>query len=91
MTNYCDGNSSDHCCHLGKDGVCVYLEENTVENRHWACGLLRELGSWDAVHSDERYLTNVRPFWEQYAPDLNCGDWPRPNEICGACGINGNG
>ena len=72
----CHGNGSDHCCNLGAAGVCTFLEENTVPGRRWACGLFRELGSWGAVHTSSRYLSEVRPKLDAYAlPD--CGDWPQ--------------
>lgn len=69
----CHGNGAEHCCYL-EGQVCPFLEEYTIEGRRWACGLLRELGDWDAVHSDERYLTTVRPVWVEHGID-DCGDF----------------
>lgn len=72
----CHGNGEDHCCYV--DGkVCPFLEENTVSGRRWACGLLRELGTWTAVHGDERYLAEVRPAWDRNGVQ-DCGDWRGP-------------
>ena len=86
---YCHGNNEGHCCWLG--GVlCPFLEENTVEGRRWACGLFRELGDWELVHEDHRYIDKVLPLW--MARDelriwadqgCGCGDWPQniPSEM----------
>lgn len=83
--------SDDHCCHLGRYGVCRFLEENTVDGRWWACGLRRTLGSWERVHESPLYVDRVRPFWDEYAPDLDCGSWPPPGHRCGTCGVIGDG
>jgi len=85
----CNGNGSDHCCYL--DGPpCPFLEENTVEGRRWACGLRRELGNWDAVHADERYVTQIQPVWERGGlAGYKCGEWPAKGFKCGTCGIEG--
>ena len=81
----CQGTSDDHCCWLaGK--VCEFLEEDTVPGRRWACGLYRELGSWDAVHTDHRYEP-VKVFLEPHG--FLCGDWPTPGVHCGTCGVTG--
>ena len=83
----CDGNSDDHCCWIqGK--VCPHLRENVVEGRRWACGLLVELGSWDKVHSDERYLRDVQPMWTKRGSG-DCGSYPGVGNICGSCGKGG--
>ena len=83
----CLGNRTPHCCHIdGKD--CPFLEENTVEGRRWACGLMVELGDWDAVIESARYKEVVAPAFEPL--DMNCRDWPdgtggnrRPCKECG--------
>lgn len=72
----CHGNGEGHCCHLGAHGVCQYLEESTVSGRRWACGLFRELDSWPAVHSDERYLSNIKPKLRAAGIREDCGNWP---------------
>jgi hypothetical protein len=82
----CTGNSKDHCCYVnGKP--CRFLEENTVEGRHWACGLRRELGDWDTVQADDRYKTHVEPHW---IDGLDCKTWPNPalGQTCSTCGEN---
>jgi hypothetical protein len=73
----CHGNLTEHCCWI-EGQVCPFLEENTVPGRRWACGLYRELGSWDKVHSDPRYLASpaARFFITRY-PGFGCGDWPQ--------------
>jgi hypothetical protein len=72
MTGSCHGNGERHCCHY-RGEVCKYLEEHTVVGRRWACGLLREYGSWKGVYASEEYreLAALR-HW-----DFDCGDWPQ--------------
>ena len=78
----CTGNSADHCCYQnGKP--CIYVEENTVPGRRWACGLMRELGDWDAVLASDRYKENV----VFTSPDMNCRDYPQPGTHCSDCGV----
>jgi hypothetical protein len=60
-----------------------------VPGRRWVCGLRRELGSWESVHVDSRYMEDVRPFWQDYRPELNCGDWPPKGVVCAECGVTG--
>ena len=85
----CTGNTSDHCCYLNGT-PCVYIEENTVEGRRWACGLFRELGNWDAVHADERYVTTIQPLIDMTPfAGFRCGDWPDPSRVCATCGVKG--
>ena len=88
----CPGDRDQHCCWLA-GRPCPFLEEGTVEGRRWACGLRRELGSWDAVHDDPRYLSTVAPEWAALPPFedgtpviISCGDWPTPRNPCGTCG-----
>jgi hypothetical protein len=80
----------DHCCWVDGE-ICRFLEIDTVQGRHWVCGLRRELGSWDKVHADSRYLEHVRPFWQRFNPSLNCGDWPPAGETCVVCEVIGDG
>jgi hypothetical protein len=80
MATHCTGRGDDgnHCCYVaGK--VCDYLECN-VDERNFACGLRRELGSWEAVHADPRYA----PIAEvMLMGDGLCGDWqPEPGVCC---------
>jgi len=87
----CSGNTDDHCCYLNGP-VCPFLEEGTVGGRRWACGLRRELGSWDLVHADVRYIQQVQPVWEQVGLSTNkCGEWPVSGERCNTCGGVNNG
>lgn len=82
----CSGNTKDHCCYFaGK--VCPYLEENTLPNRHWVCGLMREHQDWDKVLSDDRYRKDVVPLWEKciwpfYTEKYNCKNWPTESCDC---------
>jgi hypothetical protein len=85
----CQGNTAEHCCWVGGQ-VCRFLEVDTTPGRHWVCGLRRQLGSWEAVHSDPGYLEHVKPAWKgTNIPD--CGDWPGPKQTCGTCGVSGDG
>ena len=79
------GNTKDHCCYVA-GYPCKFLEENTVKGRRWACGLRRELKSWDKVHNDTRYLEHVKPHWKE-KNIADCGDWPGPGNICAECGV----
>jgi hypothetical protein len=61
--------------------VCQFLEENTIPGRRWACGLLRELGSWEAVHADVRYAP-IQAVWNRVGIE-SCGAWmPKPGQCC---------
>ena len=64
----------------------MFLEENTVEGRRWACGLMRRYGSWEAVYASEEYQRHTKGFWDRFRPGSGCGDWPSPGETCAACG-----
>jgi hypothetical protein len=79
-TPACTGNGSEHCCYVeGK--VCTFLEEGTVPGRRWACGLLRECGSWEAVHADARYAP-IQAAWDKVGIE-SCGAWmPKPGQCC---------
>jgi len=68
----------------------MFLEENTVEGRRWACSLRCELGSWEAVHADRRYLEGPGKFLMNHS-GVYCGDWPPKGQTCGACGQVNNG
>lgn len=76
----CHGNGADHCCYVAGQ-VCPYLGENVQEGRRWSCTLLAELGTWSAVHQDERYLRDVAPAWEA-AGIADCGLWWESGSCC---------
>lgn len=80
-------NLDDHCCYInGK--VCQFLEEGTEVGYKFSCGLRRELGSWDAVVKDARYVKHIAPVFE---PDgVSCADWPNADkgQTCKQCGAN---
>ena len=65
----------------------MFLEENTVPERRWACGLYRVLGSWEAVHQHAGYKKLVQPKLPSSVP--SCGSWPPVGVICPSCGIVG--
>lgn len=69
----CHGNGADHCCYVEGE-PCPHLLVDVVPGRRWACGLLVELGTWERVHADPRYLAVPAPVWRaRGVPD--CGDF----------------
>lgn len=85
MPKQCHRNLDDHCCHL--HGVrCPHLLENVEEGFRWTCGLRKELGSWEAVHQDPRYIQDVQPFWNEWGDHMGqyqCGTYTCQNCIDG--------
>ena len=79
----CHGNGADHCCYV-RGEPCVFLEKNTVPDRRWVCGLRRELGSWEKVHVDPRYLSQVKPAWDESGA-ADCGDFAGFNREGDGC------
>jgi len=78
----CLGVGSDHCCYVS--GLpCPHLEDGTVPGRRWACGLRRELGSWDLVHADARYAP-IQAEWDRVGIE-SCGAYPEPGRPCPVC------
>lgn len=77
----------EHCCWV-RGEPCQFLRENEG-GRRWACGLRLELGSWEAVHADSRYLAEIRPAWDEVGAPDDCGDFPGPGRHCGTCGEEG--
>jgi len=76
---FCDGLGDargDHCCWL-EGTPCPHLQVDGPTGRRYACGLLVELGSWDAVHADARYLADVKPVWDRTGT-VGCGPWWGP-------------
>lgn len=72
---FCHGKNDEHCCWI-RGRECEWLRTD-VPGRRWACGLFVELGSWEAVHADERYRTSEvgQYLAEQYG--AGCGDFPQ--------------
>lgn len=68
MPSYCSGRA-DHCCTINGE-LCVFYADG--------CMLRTELGSWDAVHADPRYLESPagRHFADVF-PGYGCGDFPQ--------------
>lgn len=83
----CHGNGGDHCCWLYGE-PCRFLEAGTVPGRRWACGLRRELGSWQAVHVDPRYRSQVEPVIRSFGVE-SCGGWGPGTGLC--CYKEGDG
>ena len=81
------GSGDDHCCYF-RGEVCQYLRQEYPTDRYkWSCALRTELGDWDKVHNDERYIINVKPNYTLIGhPDLNCGDFPQKGVTCHTCG-----
>lgn len=70
----------DHCCYVAGE-PCRFLEVDTMPGRHWVCGLRRELGSWDAVHVDSRYVEHVQPMFDRIGG--SCGEFgPAQKQCC---------
>jgi hypothetical protein len=83
----CSGNAYDHCCYFGGK-VCTFLEENTLPDRKWVCGLMREHQDWDKVLADPMYQQVVIPLLEQYVwphseVKYTCKTWPTGGCCCG--------
>lgn len=77
----CPGDREDHCCYVNGE-PCRYLEENTLPDRRWVCGLRRALGSWEAVHADPGYIEHVQSVWDEVGIE-SCGAWgPGTNQCC---------
>ena len=78
-------NLEEHCCYVNSK-PCKYLEEHTQEGFRWTCGLRRELGDWDKVLADPRYIQDVQSVWDslklQDGTPMNCRDWPYANNHC---------
>ena len=84
----CHGNGADHCCYFNGQ-VCPFLRDDGPKpagsgQRRWVCTLYEELGDWDAVHADQRYLDTVSPLWNGagwvmawlWDEGIRCGNWP---------------
>ena len=82
-------NLNEHCCWINNK-VCKFLEEYSEPGFRWSCGLRRELGSWDAVIEDKRYMDGddspgrvFGKFAYKNCKNFQCGDCARldQNEI----------
>ena len=75
----CDGSgdNGNHCCYVDGE-VCRFL--TYVENVP-RCSLRLELGSWDKVHKDMRYLTHIQPVWDRVGIE-SCGSFGRDTKQC---------
>lgn len=83
----CTGNFDDHCCWMPNGKPCLHLEEDTVPGRRWACGLLRTLGTWDAVYKSEEWQRDAKPLCDLIG--VRCGSWPPKGRTCATCGVDG--
>jgi hypothetical protein len=63
------------------DGVCPFLEADTILGRHWVCGKKRVLGTWDKVHRDKEYQNVVGSVLQARGTPL-CGDWKVEGQCC---------
>ena len=69
----------DHCCY--QRGVrCVHLREN-VAGRRYACGLLIDFGSWEAMNLSEEYEP-VGEYWESIKQPFNYCETFDPSFCC---------
>jgi hypothetical protein len=82
----CRDTGAEHCCWI--DGkVCTYLEEHTVADRRWVCGLFRIHGAWSRVYQTAGYIRDVKPTMDRLG--VGCGEWPAENVTCAACDLTG--
>lgn len=85
---FCHGNGEDHCCYFG-GVVCPFLRDDGPQPnqggvRRWVCSLMEELGDWNLVHEDQRYLDTVGTMWQGsgwvmswlWDEGVRCGNWP---------------
>lgn len=89
----CLGNGNDHCCYV-RGKPCKFIITNYTDEtghfRKWACSLRAELGDWDKVLADPRWIAECKGAWTS---GLNCRDWPDAEEgpnrgVCKECGVN---
>ena len=82
----CKGRNLDDICCITQEYICPYLEQNTEPGFRWSCGLRRELGSWDAVEADPRYIEGPGKQFARYR--VICRDWPDVSigHACAKCG-----
>ncbi len=66
--------------HCTKGRECCWVEGQPCPHLDGdVCSLRRELGSWEAVHADPRYLATPAPVWREHGI-ADCGDY-----VCGDC------
>lgn len=80
----CRATVDNHCCWIPGAGVCPHFDATLPDG---FCSLRAELGSWDAVHEDERYVPQRKAFEDAGTP--LCGNYPRQDHPCGTCGAVG--
>ena len=74
----CHGTGDEHCCSLGEYGTCHFLRDDGPDAaRRWVCTLREEHGNWADVHTDARYLAEVRPKLDEIGVKQHCGNWPQ--------------
>lgn len=77
----CSGNSVSICC-VFNGQQCKYLETNTMPDRTWVCGLMRQYSQdWDTVIASPEYQADVIPLLETFVWPFNevkhnCKTWP---------------
>lgn len=86
MAVSCQGTAAEHCCWVGGAGVCEFFDSSTVDSGK-GCTLRTELGSWAAVAADPRYR-QIHEVLVRIGVE-RCDEWPRPDEVCHACGAVG--
>lgn len=75
----CDGMGNcfgDHCCYVnGAPCPFLLIDDPALAPRKYACGLVHELGNWQRVEKDPRYLQQVKPHWDA-SGTIPCKDYP---------------
>lgn len=80
------GAKTGHCCWFGENPCRFLRDDGDSAHRRWVCTLREELGSWEAVHADPRYVEHVNL---KALLGVDCGDYPGPGMTCGECGVTG--
>lgn len=82
------GKQKDHCCYINGE-PCPFVAPIRRPPFNWQCTLRTELGTWDAVHKDQRYIERVKDKLTSANIFVDCGDWP--DTSIGYCRICGEG
>ena len=83
----CRATPDVHCCWVGGK-VCPFFDvAGLADDRDGACMLRTELGSWAKVHTDPRYLGDVKAKVPSFVENetWNCGSYPQKK--CYECGV----
>ena len=76
----CSGKNVTHCC-VFNGQQCKYLEANTLPDRVWVCGLVRQYGDFDAAIASAEWQADILPLYQKFVWPFNeekhdCKTWP---------------